>query len=277
MPFFITENIIMKILFWNTRNNTEINTYIASIIQDYDIDISVLAEYKADNQELLQQIRKKQRRMEFYTTIGCDRITILGNYRNVEPATQNKYYSIQIIDKKYILCGLHLPSDLHGDNENERKSIIRLIINDVQAEENKMLGQNTIIVGDFNEMPYAEGCLGADTFHGLPVYEDMTGRTRTVVGNEYKKYYNPMWNFFGDFTYPPGTYYYNNTKLYAPMWYILDQFIVGQDIIPLLDKKQLKIITECSSGSLSDKNGRPNKNISDHFPIMCGIDEHKGL
>ena len=261
----------MKILFWNTYKNTLINSYIASLINDNDIDIVILAEYRANVEELYRLIRKKGKVLNQYVTFGCTRVTILGLYEDVEPSIQDKYYSIQIIKGKLILCGVHLPSDLHGNRERERSSIIRRIINDVQYEEKKISAQNTIIVGDFNEMPYGNGCLSADALHGLPVFDVSSNRTRRVLGSDYSKYYNPMWNFFGDFSYPPGTYYRNDSSLYSPIWYIFDQFIFGQDIIPCINKKELKIITRCSYGSLSDKKGHPDKKISDHFPIMCEI------
>lgn len=266
----------MRILFWNTKGNCEINKYLSCIIEDYDIDIAVLAEYKASPQDLIIRMRRCERWFEQYNTIGCDRLTILGDYKNIEPAEQNYYYSIQIIDKRYVLCGIHMPSDLHGDRTNERHSIAQLIMADVHDAENIIKSTSTIIVGDFNEMPYGYACLGADAFHGLPFYncEGKGNLTRrTVYGSKYVNYYNPMWSFLGDFSYPPGTYYRSEAVLYTPMWYLLDQFIFGQDLIPLLNKKEMRIITTCSGGNLYNSKGHPNKSISDHFPIMCEIEE----
>ena len=44
----------MKILFWNTHKNENINTIISELITDNNISIVVLAEYTADVNELLQ-------------------------------------------------------------------------------------------------------------------------------------------------------------------------------------------------------------------------------
>ena len=263
----------MKILFWNTHRNTRINKYISSLVHVNKIDILVLAEYEANSDDLYKMIRSRGDFLQEYASIGCERINVFGNYRKVEPSVQDKHYSIQIINREFILCGVHLPSNLHGDMSREPLMKIRTIVHDIQEEEEKFSTQRTIIVGDFNEMPYAEACLNADAFHGLPVYETNKKMYRIVGGNKFKKYYNPMWNFFGDFSYPPGTYYRNNSFIYSPMWYMLDQFIFGKDIIPLLNKEQLKIITKCEYGSLADRNGHPDKNISDHFPIMCEISD----
>ena len=55
------------------------------------------------------------------------------------------------------------------------------------------------------------------------------------------------------------------------MWYIVDQVVLSQDILPLFKKESLKIITSCSYSDLRDKNDHPDKKISDHFPIVCEI------
>lgn len=265
----------MKILFWNTNRNKDINGYVSSLISNNSIDILALAEYTADINELLRMSCSQGVRLMEYTTIGCERIKFFGNYKNVEPATQDKYYSIQIIDEQYIICGVHLPSDLYGDKTNERYMISRRIIYDVQEEEKKLLNPKTIIMGDFNEMPYCSSCLNADAFHALPVFEESRQAYRAVLGSVFKKYYNPMWNFLGDFSYPPGTYYRNEATIASPMWFLLDQFVFGWETVPLIHREQLRIITECKYGKLFDINGHPNKRISDHFPIMCEINDDK--
>ena len=263
----------MRILFWNTHRNENINSYVSSLINTNNIDILALAEYTAETKELYKMIRNQGHRMKEYTTIGCERIRFFGKYRNVEPATQHKYYSIQIVNKQYIICGVHLPSDIYGDKTQERYMLSRMIIHDVQEEEKKLSNPRTIILGDFNEMPYCPSCINADAFHALPVFEDRKQARRIILGSEFKKYYNPMWNLLGDFSYPPGTYYRSEASITSPMWYLLDQFIFGWDIVPLIIKEQLKIVTDCKYGNLYDKNGYPNRNISDHFPIMCEIDD----
>ena len=42
----------MRILFWNTHKNKDINPYIASLVCDNDIDILALSEYDANIDEL---------------------------------------------------------------------------------------------------------------------------------------------------------------------------------------------------------------------------------
>lgn len=83
--------------------------------------------------------------------------------------------------------------------------------------------------------------------------------------------YNPMWNLFGDFKYPPGTYYRAESKFYNPCWYMLDQVIMSQSMIPLMVREQLKIITKCGKNTLYTGNKYPNSHISDHFQLCVSL------
>lgn len=47
-------------------------------------------------------------------------------------------------------------------------------------------------------MPYEEAFLFANGLFGLPVLNQYDKNIKKVNGTEYTKYYNPMWNFFGD-------------------------------------------------------------------------------
>lgn len=38
----------MKILFWNTYRNKNINNYVLKLVEKYDVDILLLAEYKGN-------------------------------------------------------------------------------------------------------------------------------------------------------------------------------------------------------------------------------------
>jgi len=262
----------MKILFWNTNSNSNINPYIASVVLDYNIDILVMAEYNANANELRTILRENQHYLNKCNTLGCDRVDVWCNYANVKSGIQEKYYSIQVIDDEFVMCGVHLFTDLHGDRSDERLAIIRKIMYDIQETEKEIQSQRTIVIGDINEMPYGRGCLNADGFHGLPMLNIADKPTRIVNEMEYRKFYNPMWNLMGDFSYPPGTYYLNQSKLHSPMWYMLDQVIVSKDILPLFKRESLRIITSCRYGELIDENQHPDKKISDHFPIMCEIE-----
>ena len=83
----------LRICFWNTNKNIEINKYIVDIMCENNVDIFVLAEYTADFEKLQLQLRNCKYETEKSITVGCDRITILKRKYNMEPGFQNKYCS----------------------------------------------------------------------------------------------------------------------------------------------------------------------------------------
>ncbi len=266
----------MKIMFWNTHNNKDINEYLKSLVNDYRIDTLVLAEYNGKYDALENLLKETGQILRRCFTDPCKRLHILSTYSDVRPSSQDTYYSIHIFQKRFVLCGVHLMSNLRGDYSVERRKKAEIIKHDIE-DAGKLMGTDRfMIIGDFNAMPYSHECLGADGFHGLPTLNMSEQPERMVSGEVYTKYYNPMWNLFGDYLHPPGTYYTSASRMVTPRWFMLDQIILSKGIIPHFVKDSLKIITDCSLGSLMSKNGRPNKKISDHFPIMCEItDENK--
>ena len=48
----------MRILFWNTHRNVDINSYILDIVNQNEIDVLVLAEYMAEINELNDNLKQ---------------------------------------------------------------------------------------------------------------------------------------------------------------------------------------------------------------------------
>lgn len=86
-------------------------------------------------------------------------------------------------------------------------------------------------------------------------------------------FYNPMWNFLGDFREPYGTYYHSSADTVNPYWNIYDQVIIRPAMRKRFVDDNLKIITETATVSLLDKNKHPDREISDHLPITFEIKE----
>lgn len=265
----------MKILFWNTHNNKNINHILSELIIENNINIVVVAEYEADISNLIEILSKQRINMRPYNTIGCERIKIIGDIDDVISGLQDDHYSLQIIKKEYILCCVHLTSQLYNGSEDMRNIRIRRIINDIQALEKNNNIEKTIIVGDFNIDPFEHGCINADLFHSLPYYETTVRKCRTVAGQSFQMFYNPMWNILGDFSKPYGTYYYSGSEAYETFWHIFDQVMIRPVLRESFVNSSLKIITETKSLWLINRNGHPDINISDHLPITFEIKENK--
>lgn len=265
----------MKVLFWNTYKNANINSTICELASENNASIIVLAEYTANIDALLNALHLQYgiKMQQYYSC--CERITMIGSIENVEMRFDSDHTTIQIINEKDILCCTHLNSKIYSDHEAQREIMIEQLMREIHAIEKDIDSENTMIVGDFNVNPYDASCIDARYFHSLPVYEETKRKTRTVAGNPYTMFYNPMWRFLGDTNQPYGTYYHNNSNSINTYWNIYDQVIIRPALKERFIDDSLKIITETNSKYLLDTNGHPDKTISDHLPIIFEIKEEK--
>lgn len=263
----------MRVLFWNTHKNEKINIILKELILENHISIVALAEYTADIDDLISAVHLQGKHLKKYTTIGCDRLKILGTIENVQPGDQSTHASIQIINEKDILCCVHLQSKGYPDHEERRNITINQITNEICALETKLGTENSIIVGDFNVNPFDSACIGARNFHSLPIYETTANKSRRVSGQDFRMFYNPMWNLLGDFNQPYGTFYYNGSTSDNIFWNIYDQVIIRPSLRKRFIDSSLKIVTETQTKYLLDTKGHPQKTISDHLPIIFEISE----
>ena len=157
--------IHMKILFWNTHNNQDINTTLSELILENRASIVVLAEYAADMDTLISLLSSHGLNMKQYINC-CDRIKMMGCVDDVEPKMDTQHTTIQVINKDYILCGVHLNSQMYSGNMGYREILIAQLIQDIQNVEKELKTENTMIVGDFNINPYDTSCIDARFFHG---------------------------------------------------------------------------------------------------------------
>lgn len=263
----------MRILFWNTNKNDNINEVLSELIIEQKASMVFLAEYEAEFNNLLVMLREQGVVMDRYPTPGCKRIVIIGDRNDIAPGSQTKYASLQICDRRIILCCVHLNSRIYSDHESKRAIEINRIVNDIESAEVKLNTESTIVFGDFNSNPYETNCLGAQGFHGIPVSKEAERKVRTISDESFKMFYNPMWNMFGDFSFPPGTYYYNGSDTVNPYWSIFDQVIIRPSLRKQFIDQSLKIVTSTKTFDLIDAKGHPNKIISDHLPIVFEIKE----
>lgn len=161
----------MRFLFWNTHNTKDINKILCSMIVEQKSNIVILAEYEDIIEDLLYNLDLNGVRMNVYPSVGCERITILGNTKNVRQSRQSRYYSMQIVDDDLLLCGVHLPSQMWTD-ERTQTLAFQSVVQDIELAEKESGIDKTVVVGDFNQNPYDDGCLGAFGFHGIPVADE---------------------------------------------------------------------------------------------------------
>lgn len=231
------------------------------------------AEYTANHADLIEKLKSKDCNYEEMFTEGARELAVFGRNVISNPADQDDNYTIQVINGSIILCVVHLPSRLYPNSEEKRKVMAGRIVKCLEKLEKNKKTANTIVVGDFNTNPYEMPCVQANCFHGIPSYQEAKRGQRQWMDEDYKMFYNPMWNLLGDFRGIPGTYYYNGDGVETTYWHMLDQVIFRPEMYKGFKKESLKIVTSLKTISFLDDNKRPNKNISDHLPIVFEIEE----
>lgn len=161
-----------------------------------------------------------------------------------------------------------------------------------QLSENADVGQNltefiirtgqdkTIILGDFNLMPFSPVLQSHFIFNALPVKEVVREQVhRRLAQKDHPYYYNPMWNLVGDYDYRkktekiPGTYYMDTDDPAVYQWSLLDQVVLSQSVMDKLDMESLAIVTSINGNKLlhnkptGKKKSYLNYTYSDHLPI----------
>ncbi len=258
----------MKIVFWNTYKNININEYLVNLIIEHNCDIIVLAEYKGNEANLKNELYIRGYEFEEYSMFACKKIKIFYN-KNVRIILNNdnsNYVSFKLCrnDLEFELFAVHFPSKLYESDDN-RQFIARTLKSDIDKIE------NAVVVGDFNSNPFEKTMVAASCLSALPTINCIN---RTVQGNKIKILYNPMWKFFGDFEKFPGTYYYRKSEDINYVWNIFDQVLVSNNLLRKFNKESVRIIRNIKGTSLI-KNQKIDKNISDHLPVFFSLKEDK--
>lgn len=260
----------MKIAFWNLAKNN-IEDYVIDLILENNIDICIFAEYqKIDFDSVISKLKK----YKFYDGMGgCTKIKLISsNECNVEiKREQDRYsiYSISINNSNYIIAGIHLQDRMNNDSD-VRKNTIRNLIVDIKEQESTLKHSNTIVIGDFNASPFDEELVQKDAFNAV-LFKDLILKTENVTfnGTRYKRFYNPMLNYISEDNSTYGTYYLSN-GLKNIYWYFLDQIIVRKNLVSSLNS--INIIKSINNKRLT-KEILPNKDISDHLPLIAEFEE----
>jgi hypothetical protein len=128
---------------------------------------------------------------------------------------------------------------------------------------------SSILIGDFNMNPFEKGLVasnGINAWQHLDYLKD-NPKGREIDGSFYRYFYNPMWNYFGDFQIPFGTIYHRAPGHVSHEWNLYDQVIFRPELYNYVDKNSVQIVTNISGVSLLKDYERPYEKYSDHLPI----------
>ncbi|MGG1552940.1 endonuclease/exonuclease/phosphatase family protein [Paenibacillus ferrarius] len=265
----------MKCLFWNVNKKESINQILADVIEENNLDLLALAEYKDSENELLSELITRGIDFYYIPQLNCDRIHLFCRFKpgEIKPFQETNYYTTKGIP--HIKLGyltfvfVHLSSKLHNNDADELLEYSRTLKIDIEDIEKDVGSDRTIVVGDFNMNPFEKGMLGATGLHAFPTKFEARKHSRTIKEKNYKMFYNPMWSFLGDLTTPYGTYHYNASGYFQTYWHLFDQVLFRPSLLDHVDVKNVKILTEVKGKTLVNIKKIPS--VSDHLPIFFEI------
>ncbi len=170
------------------------------------------------------------------------------------------------------LAVAHLESQWHSNRDSVSVSC-RRFASAVREHDAQRGHTRTLVVGDLNLHPFDGALVQTDGFHAVMDEATARRRVRKVGGVGYPMYYNPMWSFHGDRSPgPPGTYYYAKGGHVELFWHILDQALIGPDLLEWTRAESVKVLASDGMEPLTKQNGRPDEeNASDHLPLLVRL------
>jgi len=274
---------MVSFLFWNIKNNP-IQSIITRLALRHEVDVIMLAECDIAPYILLSELKKHNGNVyKFIPSVGCDRIKIFARF-------SEEYIPVVIEEDKFairhlklpdaidiLLSIVHLPSKLYGEYE-DRLSISKELSAIIKEAESIIGHSRTVLIGDLNMNPFESGVVMVSGLNGTMSRSIAQERIKSVTSKitnkktDYLFFYNPMWNFLGDYNSdPPGTYYYKKSEEVDLRWHILDQVLIRPDLLDFFDIQDLKILTSDGDTDFLSKNGIPKKSISDHLPLFLKL------
>jgi hypothetical protein len=209
-----------------------------------------------------------------FNTGECERIDIFSKFTQAQmtPLHESDHITIRHLKPPttddLLLVAVHLSSKLHQSSESQAFEIPE-IARDMVRMEDKIGHNRTVLVGDLNMNPFEMGLVTASGFNATMARKIAEKLKRTVNTRSFPFFYNPMWSLLGDASDgPPGSYYYSQSEHVAYFWHMFDQVLLRPDVLPMFQNDTLKIIDRVGELSLLNKNGIPDKSISDHLPIL---------
>ncbi len=267
---------MLTFLFWNL-NNRPLGSLIAHLANEHDVDLLLLAECPIPVADLLAEVNQGQPRK--FTGPDqrslCERILILPRFsgrflKRVVESGRHTFRHVRTPGNESILLGVvHLGSKLYLSPASQSQAVTSLRYVIARAEQ-EVGHTRTVLVGDWNMNPFEDGMVSAAGLHGVMTRELALQGSRTIDGEAYRFFYNPMWGRFGDTTPgPPGTYYYRGSEHVTHFWHLFDQVLLRPELLSFFRPEDLEILDRVGTTSLLTQAGLPDRSIgSDHLPLL---------
>lgn len=264
---------MITFLFWNMKQTNRLDI-LSRLVREFNIDVLMLAENILGVADVLTELNTPEATDFHYNTGLCERIDIFSRFTQAQitPQFESKHITIRHLKPPktcdLLLVAVHLSSKLHQSSESQAFEITE-IAKDIIRMEDKIGHKRTVLVGDLNTNPFETGLVTASGLNATMSRKIAEKKERTVNTRSFPFFYNPMWSLLGDASHgPPGSYYYWKSEQVAYFWNIYDQVLLRPDVLPMFQNDKLRIIDRVGELSLLNNNGIPDKNISDHLPVL---------
>jgi hypothetical protein len=273
---------VIKFLCWNL-NRRPIQHHIAELARSRDVDVLILLECAIQVGDLLGALNEGDSPIFHYAPNRAEgpeeSIKIFTRFTSefvasLEYGARHTIRHLRLpMREDILLAALHLPSKLHSSDSSQILACSQWAETIALAE--RQAGHTrTVVVGDLNMNPFEAGVVGAGGFHTTMARAEAFRGHRTVSGQEYPFFYNPMWGCFGerDET-PAGTYFYDSGERASYYSNMFDQVLLRPSLMHRLPAEGIEIVTHAGAVSLLSANGRPDKSVgSDHLPVLFGLE-----
>ena len=248
---------------------------MTNLVMRHDVDILMLVECIIPASVILQALNPQGNAQYYFAPVGYEKIVIYTKFspKFLQPVLDADRFTIRLLKlpglTEILLAVTHLQSKLYWSDEDQFEEC-RKLSDAVGKAEKQVQHARTVLIGDLNMNPFEDGLVSASMLNAVMTRQIALRGSRTVAGNKYPFFYNPMWSHFGDGNEsPPGTYYYAGSGYRTLFWNIFDQVLIRPDLIDLFQNETLKILSTDGNVSFLSKRGLPDQSVaSDHLPIL---------
>ena len=269
-------------VFWNIggkKPQSGIVRLITSLLRQEDADIIALAECAegviGSTLRALNPIGQSE--WDWIPTQSRVRVLLRRRGATISEVGQHEYYSLLELRRPQaaplLVAAAHVVSRVYKefDSVDEELGEFAAAVRLMEAQRGHT---NTLLIGDLNANPFANGLVLPRALHAVMSRRIAEHVSREVSHRTWPYFFNPMWKFFGDGTAaPPGTCYYAPEGSHRAFhWNMFDQVLIRPALLPYYADDSVRIIPVVGAAALTKGNWVPDRDIgSDHLPIRVRL------
>lgn len=281
-------NTDMKILTWNyngIRSSFKDNILI-EMLSEHAIDILVLQE---SYDLVLEKKLTGYKEVSYNAVNNPNGVRIFLKNKKFDQRGGNKLYGNKLVllslsikgkNEWFNLFAVHLYSKVGRSDRAQMWKNLPLVKAITKYEKLSSAAQRSILIGDLNNNPFDLNLLDPNLLNTRESRE-LIPLHQNIIEKQMKDdfWYNPMWNFLGDYDYInddvrlTGTYYLSKFND-QPNWHLFDGVLLRPTLMNNINFSESKIITKTKTNNfIKSILVRMNETLihedfSDHLPFL---------